>query len=121
MERRHNPSVRKFSKADAREMGQNIQKVRLSRGMTQESLAEIIDTDTRNVARYEQGSSLTFANIILLCQILDCTFEDILPADFRCLCSGMSSAVSNMDTKTLLTFQTAFVEEMSRRSLKTQH
>lgn len=115
MEQQYNPSLVCFSDAHAAEMGENLQEIRRRRGLTQEDLAGRMYTDTRNIARYESGKSLTLPNLILLCQLLGCTFEDILPADFTRLASGLSNALSVMNPGALTAFSTAFEKERIRR------
>ena len=45
--------------------GEKLKRIRKSRGLTQEQLAEIIEIDSRNLSRIEFGKSLMISRILV--------------------------------------------------------
>ena len=64
---------------DAVLAGKRIQKARNAKGYTQEALAEMIDMNTKNVSRLENGTmGLSVFTLISLCNSLDVSADYIL-------------------------------------------
>ena len=61
-------------------VGEKIKKLRLSRGMTQEDLAELLDTTKQSIGRYENGTRKISQDLIFeLADIFKCSINDFFP------------------------------------------
>ena len=64
------------------EMWKNIQKIRKSKKMTQQELADRIGKGKSTVQKYELGITCPPLDVIRkICEVLDCDFNDIVQAD----------------------------------------
>lgn len=61
-------------------VGEKIKQLRLSRGMTQEDLAELLDTTKQSIGRYENGTRKISQDLIFeLADIFKCSINDFFP------------------------------------------
>ncbi|MBR0148034.1 MAG: helix-turn-helix transcriptional regulator [Lachnospiraceae bacterium] len=58
------------------EIGKRLSKLRHSKKMTQETLAEILDVSTKHISHVERGcASLSLGNLVEICKIFDCSLD----------------------------------------------
>jgi transcriptional regulator with XRE-family HTH domain len=62
-------------------VSRRIAEIRRSRGVTQDQLAEVLGTATRNVQRLEAGQNLTLHTLARLAAALDVTVADLVGTD----------------------------------------
>jgi transcriptional regulator with XRE-family HTH domain len=61
-------------------LGDNIRRVRASKGMSQQKLAEEADLNIRNVQRIEAGEiNVQFATVVRIGTALECPLEKFVP------------------------------------------
>lgn len=61
-------------------LGANVRRVRVSRAMTQERLAELVNINPRNVRKIEAGETNVLATtLIRIRRALRCTADRLLP------------------------------------------
>lgn len=63
----------------------NLKKIRLSKGYTQEELAELSNVNIKSISSYEQNpmklSSASVSTVFKLAEALGCDIEDLLNRD----------------------------------------
>jgi transcriptional regulator with XRE-family HTH domain len=70
--------------AELRELGGNIRRLRMSAGMTQERLAELVDINPRNIRRIEAGEiNLLITTMARIRQALNCRWDDLVPRHWK--------------------------------------
>jgi transcriptional regulator with XRE-family HTH domain len=66
--------------AQLKNLGANIRRERISRNMTQEKLAELVDLNIRTVQKIEAGNiNVLITTAIRLQKALDCPWTQLLP------------------------------------------
>jgi transcriptional regulator with XRE-family HTH domain len=69
---------------DLREFGGNIRRIRMSLGMTQERLAELVDLNARNVRRIEAGEiTLLITTVARIRRALGCSWDELMPRGWK--------------------------------------
>jgi transcriptional regulator with XRE-family HTH domain len=67
---------------DVKELGRNLRRVRVNRGITQEQLSEAVNLNIRTLQRIEAGQcNILTTTVIRLIRALGCTSEELLPLD----------------------------------------
>ena len=67
---------------DTKEIGRNIRRYRLKRGMTQEQLAEAAELTSGYISRIENGTkSLRLSTLCRIAETLDTTVQSLLTSD----------------------------------------
>lgn len=81
--------------AYARELGLNLHRLRVARGLSQERLAHMAGISGNTVHFYEKGEARPGApmnprlfTLVALAQVLEVTVTELLPADPRVLVAG---------------------------------
>ena len=65
-------------------LGDNIRRMRMAKGITQQQLAELAELNIRNVQRIEAGKiDVLFSTAARIKKALDCTWESLIPRDWR--------------------------------------
>lgn len=60
-------------------LAQNIKKLRLNMGLTQGDLAEAVGVSSRVISAWErQETEITIKHAKKICEVLDCTFEELI-------------------------------------------
>ena len=69
---------------DLRELGGNIRRIRMSLGMTQERLAELIEINARNVRRIEAGEfNVLVTTVARIRKALGCSWDELVPRGWK--------------------------------------
>ena len=64
------------------DIGKRLSKLRRSRKMTQETLAEKLDVSTKHISHVERGcAALSLANLVEICRIFDCSLDYLVLGD----------------------------------------
>lgn len=79
----------------ARELGHNLGRARIARGMSQARLSAMADIAENTYQRYEKGESgpgdpinMELMTLLALCQALDLRVDDLLPSAWPDMLSG---------------------------------
>ena len=63
-------------------LGDNIRKARMARGLTQQQLAEFADLNIRNVQRIEAGEiDVLLTTTVRIRKALDCPLDKLIPRE----------------------------------------
>ena len=63
-----------------KQLGDNIRRERLAKGISQQKLAELADLNIRNVQRIEAGEiNVILATAVRIAKVLECPLEKIVP------------------------------------------
>ncbi|MBO5569723.1 MAG: helix-turn-helix domain-containing protein [Clostridia bacterium] len=108
-------SLTYFTNEHAEEIGKNIRRIRKKE--TRANVGARMRSNDSTVYNMEKGKSLTLANLIQLCQALDCTIEELLPDEFKPLASRSNKGISMMPTETLTLLSAALSAEQQRRDV----
>lgn len=69
---------------DLRELGGNMRRIRMSQGMTQERLAELIEINARNVRRIEAGEfNVLVTTVARIRKALHCSWDELVPRGWK--------------------------------------
>ena len=69
---------------DLRELGGNMRRIRMSQGMTQERLAELIEINARNVRRIEAGEfNVLVTTVARIRKALGCSWDELVPRGWK--------------------------------------
>ena len=64
---------------DYQALGERIRRIRKSRGMTQNHLAELVGIDTSNISHIERAASkVSLATLVGIANALECSVDDLL-------------------------------------------
>ena len=67
-----------------RQLGDSIRRERVTKGMTQQQLAEFADLNIRNVQRIEAGEiDVLLSTIARIKKALSCSWETLIPKDWH--------------------------------------
>jgi DNA-binding XRE family transcriptional regulator len=76
-------SKSKAVSSSLRQLGGNIRRERMAKGMTQQQLAEFADLNIRNLQRIEAGElDVLFSTAARIKKALDSSWEELLPKDW---------------------------------------
>jgi transcriptional regulator with XRE-family HTH domain len=65
-----------------KELGGNIRRERMEKGITQQGLAELADLNIRNVQRIEAGEiDVLLTTVVRIRRALECPMDRLLPGD----------------------------------------
>lgn len=81
--------------AFARDLGHNLGRARLARGLSQAKLSEMADIAENTYQRYEKGESapgdpinLELRSLLALCQALGLSVDELLPPEWPDMLAG---------------------------------
>lgn len=114
-EKKQYASFKRFDKDHDRELGHNLQRARERVGLSQEDVGEIIGLSYRSIQRMEYGETSARQYLTDFCQIYSCTYDDLIPQDFRPLLNGKNDLLSRMDSEVLQSIKDMFGNELDRR------
>lgn len=98
-----------MSNFDRVEFGNNIRKARISKGLSQENLAEVLKVDRSQVARYESGQVLLNAEqIAMICEELEIYESDLYKTTNRKIVNNDNSK-NPFGTDTLYIYYPAYL------------
>jgi transcriptional regulator with XRE-family HTH domain len=67
-----------------KQLGDNVRRERMAKGMTQQQLAEFADLNIRNVQRIEAGGiDVLLSTTARIRKALDCPWEKLMPKDWH--------------------------------------
>lgn len=69
---------------ELRKMGDNIRRVRTTREMSQEKLAELADINARTIRRIEAGEiNILITTVARIRKALGCKWDDLMPSEWK--------------------------------------
>lgn len=67
-------------------LGQNIKRLRVKKGLSQQKLAELVNIDQRNMSNIECGNSFPTKTLMKLANILEVSLPELFDFDHLKLC-----------------------------------
>ncbi|MBQ7975596.1 MAG: helix-turn-helix transcriptional regulator [Clostridia bacterium] len=75
-------------------IGENVKRIRLKKGLTQAQLAELADISTVHMSHVETGSvAMSIDSLINICDALDTTPDMLLVGEYKTSTDGASALV----------------------------